>query len=298
MISSGTLSNSMSEDCGSSFSLFPVSTQPTTKLNGNGTPLLHLPITHHAHRNYTKRTHEPFAIQLPGKKIYVVTSPGDVVSTFNNSGGLDTDFSLRELLTSFGVSKKGIELAWHKPMPGDWCYIPNNPINPEQRCFIKFVEHIYRTNLLSGSTMQSMREVFKNSVCENLRLENLAWCTAGDETSFSLHTLVRHIVVEGATKSLFGTHLHDIDPRVVEYMLHFNDYVWQLVMRYPDFFFYRSAVSEPYEKLLSLMRRFAEVPAQGYKQVNLLIHHTLVGMENTGLDTDSRARMLLMMFWA
>lgn len=250
------------------------------------------------HRNYTKRTHEPFAIQLPGKQLYVVTAPQDVVSTFNNSDGLDTDISLRELLLSFGVNKKGVELAWHKPRPGDWCYVPNNSINPEQRCFIKFVEHIYRTHLLSGETMLKMREVFSNSVDENLRMDNLGWCMAGDEQNFSLHTLVRHVVVDAATKSLFGTHLHDIDPNVVDHMLRFNDYVWQVVMRYPDFIFYRSAVSEPYEKLLSVMRKFVQVPAQKYGQINWLIRQTLIGMENTALDTDSRARMLLMMFWA
>lgn len=251
-----------------------------------------------AHRNYTQRTYEPFAIQLPGKQLYIVTAPKDVVATFSNSTGMDTDVSLRELLISFGVNKKGLELAWHKPKPGDRSYIPNNPINPEQRCFIKFVEHIYRTHLLSGPTMHKMREVFHNSVAENLRMDSLGWCMAGDEQNFSLYSLVRHVVVEGATRSLFGTHLHDIDPRVVDHMLHFNDYVWQVVMRYPDFFFYRSAVSVPYEKLLALMRKFVEIPAQQYGQINLLIRQTLVGMENTALDTDSRARMLLMMFWA
>ncbi|KAJ4419067.1 hypothetical protein N0V82_005190 [Gnomoniopsis sp. IMI 355080] len=174
----------------------------------------------------------------------------------------------------------------------------HNPINPEQRCFIKFVEHVYRKHLIAGPTMRKMREVFKASVNEDLRLENLTWCMEGDETSFSLHTLVRHIVVEGATKSLFGTHLHDIDHRVVEHMLDFNDNVWQLVMRYPDFPFYPSAVSAPLEKLLAIMRKFVAVPARNYSQINLLIRHTLIGMENTALDIDSRARMMLMMFWA
>lgn len=48
--------------------------------------------------NYTNRTHEPVAIQLPFNKIYIITEPHDVADVFNNQDGLDVDFSLKELL--------------------------------------------------------------------------------------------------------------------------------------------------------------------------------------------------------
>ncbi|ROV91189.1 hypothetical protein VMCG_09334 [Cytospora schulzeri] len=246
--------------------------------------------------NHMGRTHEPFAIQLPGRKLYIITDPKDVTEVFNNKHGLDNDYSLRELVGVFGVTPEGIRRAWHVPQPGDWCFIPENPINPQQMSFAKWIQYSYRKYLLTAETMEEICSMFVNSLLDTICTDSMESCRRQDNT-VSLYTLIRKVMVEASTRSMFGPHLHEIDHNVVEYILGFNDNAWQVVTRYPDLFG-RSAVSRPRKKMMAIIRQFVERPLAENSLANSFVRNLLIAMENTGLDMHSRAAMLLMVFWA
>lgn len=259
-------------------------------------------------RNYTRRTHEPYAIQLAaGNKIYVITSPQDVCDTFDNTSGLDYNHHLSDLLRTFGLGNEDLHKSWHQPQPGDWCYIANNPINPQQLPFIKWVQSLYRDQLMNGPRMDKMCTSFIRSCRENLQWNHLDDCTVGflEERQWlgeprrlvSLYKMVRFVMIEAALQSMFGEHLNKLEPSIVDQIITFNDYAWMTVFSYPDILG-RYPIHTAQSTLKATFKRFAALPESERTQACWLINTTIKGMEATALSMDARASMLLMMFWA
>ena len=226
-----------------------------------------------------------------------MTRPQDVTEIFNNKSGIDNDYSLREALIAFGVKNEDLRRAWHQPYPSDRCYLSNNPLNPQHMCFIKWVQDSYRKHLLTPQTLEQMCTVFVESLLNNISIDNLAYCMRGETSLFSLYSMIRNVMVEASAQSMFGPHLHEIDPNIVEHMLMFNDNAWQVVMRHPDFFG-TLAVSKPRKRMIAIMRKFVERPSDGSRLANSFVRNVLSMMDTTKLDMDSRAAMMLMIFWA
>ncbi|KAM4064610.1 cytochrome p450 [Hirsutella rhossiliensis] len=262
--------------------------------------------------DYTGRTHEPFAVELLGKTMYVVTAPGDVAAAFRDSAALNFDGNLAQLLENFGVKHEAFKRAWHKPQPGDWSYVADNAVKPAQLDLIHFVEETYKTQLLPGPHMDSMCRVFLDSVHSSLRWDALrggcAWCglAGAADTAHNMKTaarppvsllsLCRRLIAEAATRSLFGRLLHDISPGVVDDILEFNDYAWMVVFRYLDLL--EIPVTAPQRRLMATLSELIELPEHSRGEAAWAIRQTLAAFEIVDIDTQSRAAMMLMSFWA
>ena len=99
--------------------------------------------------------------------MYIVTDPQDVAAAYKNNSALNFDGHLNELLINYGIGGEALRLSWHVPQPGDSCYIPNNPINPEQKSLNRLTEEIYKKQLLPGQKMDFMCQVFVSAL-ENI----------------------------------------------------------------------------------------------------------------------------------
>lgn len=226
---------------------------------------------------------------------------------FDDTVGFNFDNHLTSLLTSFGISSAALERAWHVPKPGDWCYIPNNPVNLKQKSLIHCVEDIYRIQLLPGDLMDQWSRTFLDTVQMSLRnIRSLEFCTVQKSSSVwyndhrtqqvSLYSLVSFFSVQATAHAMFGSHLHDIDPLVVQYMLSFNEHVWMIVFRCPNIF--GLPVDKYRSKLMDITRAFVQLPKEKRNQASWAINNVLYGMEIVGMDMESRASMILMIFWA
>lgn len=237
-----------------------------------------------------------------GTKFYIITAPADVTAAFRDTSALNFDGHLARLLQNFGVKPEAFQKSWHKPKPGDWCYIPNNPINPGQLDLIHFVEETFKKQLLPGKHMDKMSSMFLDSLRTDLHWDRLGciWCgELCNEPSckhVSLYSLCRFFIVEATTRSLFGSHLHDIEPNIVEYMCEFNDHVWMVVFRYPGVFGNPSA--KPRKILMAALTKFIQLPEHKRGEVCWAVKNILAAMEIVEIDMDSRASMMLMSFWA
>ncbi|KAI0426694.1 cytochrome P450 [Xylaria sp. FL1042] len=249
--------------------------------------------------NYTRRSHEIFAIGLPGKKLNIITSPSDVAAAFRDTVALRFDGHLNELLENFGFGSEALRRGWHQPMPGDWCYIPNNPVNPKQLNFIHLAEDIYKKQLLPGSKMDAMCKCFLDALHESVQWDKLNSCgyaEDGDYKRISLYSLCRFAMVDAATRSMFGQHLHDIEPGIVEHMLGFNDNAWMVFFRYPDFF--GLPVTKPRREIVKALKRFIQLPESQRSQQEWSIKNIIAAQEVVGIDLEARASVILMIFWA
>ncbi|ETS85983.1 hypothetical protein PFICI_04008 [Pestalotiopsis fici W106-1] len=252
------------------------------------------------------RVREPFALQLLGKKLYICTDPVDVSTIFDDTESFNFDHHLTDLLNSFGISNDALRRSWHVPRPGDWCFIPNNPVNPKQKSLIHCVEDIYRAQLLPGEHMNRWTQKFLNSVRDSLyTMDSLAFCLQpGGAGSYqgrtlsrvSLYSLVSSINVQATVNAMFGPRLLNIDPLVVQYMTTFNEYVWMIIFRCPNVF--GSPILAAQNKLLAAVRTFVQLPEDQRKEASWAITNTLKGMEIVGMDLESKVSMILMIFWA
>lgn len=243
-----------------------------------------------------------------GKRIYICTTPSDVSTVFDDTEAFKFDNYLTHLLTSFGISEEALQRAWHRPQPGDWCHIPDNPLNPKQKSLIHCVEDIYRTQLLPGAYMDTWSRAFLGSVQASLLgLESLGACVPKCEEDLdwelnrgprrvSLYSLVSYFSVQATAQAMFGPHLGDINPSVVQDMLSFNEHVWMIVFRCPSIFGLK--VTRYRNKLMATTRKFVQLPKEQRIQASWAMTSVLEGMEIVGMDMESRASMVLMIFWA
>ncbi|KAI8949247.1 cytochrome P450 [Xylaria longipes] len=250
---------------------------------------------------YVSPSQEPFSIQLLGQKLYICTSPKDVSVVFDSTADFNFDNHMTNILTSFGISPESLKRAWHKPKPGDWCYIPHNPVNPKQKSLIHCVEDIYNQQLLPGDRMNRWSHVFLDSLSVSIRgMDDLRPFTVGDESCGSrqipVYSLVSHFNVQATTRAMFGPHLHEVDPLVVKHMVEFNEHVWMAVFRCPNII--GLELDEPRRKLMAIMRDFVTWPPSARPQASWAITNILAGMEQVDIDMESRASMLVMIFWA
>ncbi|KAF3765563.1 cytochrome P450 [Cryphonectria parasitica EP155] len=256
---------------------------------------------------HTDQTREPFSIQLPGRKLYIITRPEDVTQVFNNkTSTLDHDSTLRETLLAFGVTDEGSRLAWRTPEPGERDSLsllgPNQPLGDAAarvppKSLINWIRDSFRRHLMTPQSLYEMADLFRDSLLDSIRMDRIAHYTTRPDGAVSLYPFLRQAMVEASVRSIFGSHLHEVDPDCVAHMLAFNDHAWQIVMRYPRFFGH-SSVSKPYDRMMETMRTFVQRPLAENEGANPLIRNVLIGMEAANLDTQSRAAIVLMIFWA
>ena len=66
-------------------------------------------------REYLGDTREPFALTTGGTKLYFLTDSSDVASMYKNTVTLDFMAIVKPLITMFGMSKAGMDLAFQVP---------------------------------------------------------------------------------------------------------------------------------------------------------------------------------------
>ena len=251
--------------------------------------------------DYTGRTHESYAIKVWRQKLYIITAPQDVAATFINNTSLNFDGHLNELLVNFGFKGEALRLSWHTPQPGESCYLLDNPVNPEQRSLIHLTEEVYKKQLLPGDKMNIMCKVFVAALENTLRWDCLDFCTLSHNDSrksrlVSLRGICRYTMVDAATRSIFGGHLHQIEPDIVQHMLEFNEFAWMIFFRYPDTF--GSPASAPRKQIMKTLKRFISLPEEKRPEQTWYIKTILAAQKIVGLDLESRTSMLLLMYWA
>lgn len=227
-----------------------------------------------------------------------MTDPQDVAAVFRDTESVGFDGYLNELLISFGFTKDAIKKIWHRPSDDDEKMV-SETLNPERLNFIHLAEDIFKRQLLQGARMDKIRDDIMNTLHQNLHWQQLDYCTRSfkpDGRQISLYSLCRFTMVEAATRSLFGTHLHKLDANIVDHMLNFGDHAWQVVFRLPTFL--NLDVSAPRKKLMEALRVFVQLPEAERSEQAWAIKSVLDASDSFDIDFESRASVLLLMYWA
>ena len=95
---------------------------------------------------------------------------------------------------------------------------------------------------------------------------------------------------------MFGSHLHKIDPGIVHHMLGFNDLAWMVFFRYPNTF--GSPVDAPRNAIIRALKEFITLPEAHRSEQSWAIKTVLIAQSIVGIDLQSKASVLLMIYWA
>ena len=192
-----------------------------------------------------------------------------------------------------------MRLAWHVARPDESCYLPETLISPRQKSLNRLTEEVYKQQLLPGEKMDVMCKVFISSLEKSLQWDSLEFCTLIEEDRqkrVSLRDLCRFTMVDAATRSMFGDHLHQIEPQIVQHMLEFNDYVWMIFFRYPEYL--GSLAAAPRWKITTALEAFISLPEEKRSEQAWSIKTILRAQEIVGIDLRSKASVMLLIYWA
>ncbi|MCJ1479176.1 hypothetical protein MMC13_007860 [Lambiella insularis] len=253
--------------------------------------------------NYTKRTREPFAVQIIGRTFYIITAPEDVAAAYRATTVLSFDGFLNEALRAFGVDAPSLKLAWHKPTLGDDCYHESNPVNPKQKPFVHWIKDIYRQALLPGDRMNYMAAHFHSFTDQSLqwgRVFSFAMKQTEKQGSIgvSLKEFTRTIMLEAITDSLFGDTLVKIEPNLIKYVAEFNEEAWMLVHRYPKRFARR--VTHNHRKIMDALDKYRQTPkaVRTAGGESWSIETVMTAQEILGMSNESNNAFLMLIHWA
>lgn len=203
------------------------------------------------------------------------------------------------MLENFGFKGEALRLAWHVAQPEDPRYFPDGLITPRQKSLNRLTEEVYKQQLLPGEKMDVMCKVFIDALLDSLQWNSLGFCTLTEHRGtkrLSLRGLCRGVMVDAAVRSMFGKHLHEIEPDIVRHMMEFNDHVWMIFFRYPQSFC--SAVSGPREKMMKALEAFISLPEEERPEQAWSIKKILTAQNIVGIDLQSKASIILMILWA
>lgn len=147
--------------------------------------------------------------------------------------------------------------------------------------------------------MDQVFGVFLNSLLDSLQPSTLDYCTTslfGKNKQVSLYFLCRYSMVDAAIRSLFGCHLHDIEPNITKDVITFNDYAWQVFFQLPGVL--GSAATEPKKRVIRALQTLVEIPEPQRPGVAWIVKSVLDEAMSIGLDVESRTSTLLLILWA
>lgn len=248
------------------------------------------------HSDYFGRSHEPFALQVGPEKLYIVTAPKDVAEVYKKADVLGWDGHLNQLFLNFGFNAKSLQRAWVKPVSVEPRY---KTVNPHQLSLIHLIESVYAKQLLPGPHMDEIGASFVAALQAAVRLPNLEICSVKANTcsrTVSLLTLCQHTLLEAGINSFFGKNIMEIDQDIIPKMLAFTENAWMLFYGLPSLF--ASAVLTPQSAVIASFQKFVDLPESLREDQSWSVQRILVAQECVGIDSRSKACMLLMILWA
>ena len=190
------------------------------------------------YRAYFGLSRVPFAITLGGQRLYVVTSPDDVATVYQNTRTLSWDALLDDLLIGFGVSKSSIVLLWQQ-LPVEVLAASRQSTHDKtpHLSSVHSMLDLYKRQLLPGPKSNVLISTMIRHLEESLYWPKLcsSYYTSKQPRLYriSLMQFCSEILVNATTRTLFGNTIYKIDPKTTRNLIDFNEHAWMLIFKYP-----------------------------------------------------------------
>ncbi|KAK8131988.1 cytochrome P450 oxidoreductase [Apiospora kogelbergensis] len=181
-------------------------------------------------------TRKPFAVNVAGQKLYVLTSPSDVSAAYKNTDALTFDVFVRDVMVSFGASQSAVDKMWLLPESSE----SNSPAqvpNPKGLSLAKLVHDMHKKQLHPGAEMDILSDRFITLISKSLTWPNIAGSYVVESKPHkklvSLKGWCSTVLLEAATDAFFGDAFLKMAPNLLNDFFDFDDNSWMLMYRYP-----------------------------------------------------------------
>ncbi len=172
-----------------------------------------------------------------GQRLYAITSPQDVSMIYRNTTTLGFDEFVRDTMLSLGASHDGVRKMYESPRYGDGKTSAKENGNRLHKILAHAGEDYYREQLLPGDLLDELWTNIENRIFQALDWEGLpkqcTLFTGQDTKTLSLLPWCRETLVRSVTTAIFGERLLQLEPRLVDVFMNFDDNSWQLTYKLP-----------------------------------------------------------------
>ncbi|KAI4222480.1 MAG: hypothetical protein LQ349_007621 [Xanthoria aureola] len=185
-------------------------------------------------RVYCGNTREPFAINLAGGRIYVLTKASDVAEAYRNIETLSFNIFVQEMLKTAGSTPACVK-TMYKPLLADKAGFPN----PHSKPLATLARDMHIQQLYPGEHLDVLGRAFDRFFDDDLHgdtiLRNYAYAQAAEDASVVLPLMAwcSDVFCRAGQDAYFGPLLEQIDPEMTEKFLIFDELSYQLQFQYP-----------------------------------------------------------------
>ena len=225
-------------------------------------------------------TREPLGMVIAGEQFYIITSPQDVTTVYNNKKGLTFDEYIRDMLRSLGSSADGVEKMWTVQD-----HLHKNLAHAG--------EDFYRTQLLPGPRFEDFWPQTLTHLEQALNSPVLLGQRGAQEQS--LTDLCRKVLLGPVATAFFGSALLKHDPSIIEKFLAFDDTAWKINYKIP-LPFSRDAHTTK-DNLIASFHSYLKLPKEQRSDASWLVQKLESEMRQAGIMERDMATFAISVMW-
>ncbi|KAK0616095.1 putative cytochrome p450 [Bombardia bombarda] len=252
-----------------------------------------------ARASYFGATKEPFALNVFGSTLYIITDPTHTGEVYKNLDSLSFIEFVQGLFTTNGVSEAGIKAAY-MDLPKDKPGFPN-PLGQSLGGTLVRQMHIHQ--LYPGDNLDQLEQRFLDYFNHNVHLSAMRtacapYATAQTDTFIDIPMMrwCSEYFVRAGGLAYFGPMLSAIDPQLAPTFIAFDDLSWQAIYQYPKLLTRRMRAER--DQTQHAFKRYFDLP-QSQRTGDAWFTKAMENeLRALGVSTDDIAIILLTLHWA
>ena len=183
---------------------------------------------------YFGNTREPFAVNIGGSKLYVLTKASDVSDAYRNIRTLSFNVFVQEMLKTAGNTPFCVK-EMYKPLPADKKGFPN----PHRKPLATLARDMHLQQLYPGEYLDALGRDFDKWFDPHLHVDNMlrtchfAQQSADGTVVLPLMVWCSDVFTRAGQQAYFGPLLEEIDPDMTWKFLEFDELSYQIQFQYP-----------------------------------------------------------------
>ncbi|KAI1074866.1 cytochrome P450 [Whalleya microplaca] len=247
----------------------------------------------HSYFGYTR---QPYALQVAGQKIIIVTNPKQVADIFKDDHNFSFDPFIDLVYRGVGnVSEAANTILWRKPSEG---FVSLHP-NPKQNVLVHTGNALLHKQILTPGSMYDLLGKVLTYIDQGMHWDTFFPTSVISETHeakvVSLHRWCRDVLIEAQTRVFFGPYLHELQPNYTTIFDQWDVNSWMITYQYPTFLC--KAATVPREKLVKSWTAYLDAPRERRAGGVAFVNELEDEMRHAGLGSEDCARVLMIILW-
>ena len=238
-----------------------------------------------------------FGVTIAGQVLYVVVSPQEVGEIYRNDKTLTFFEYVQDVMRSIGVSEGGIQKSWSlRPAL--------SPGKSERKSLAVIGADFYREQLLPGQRLDALWPRVLASIDESIKWDNVvdshmtqSRAPSGEKETINISLMewTREVLLKAVIEGLFGGKMLQLEPRLPEYFIRFDEDSWKLIYKFPKFFA-RDMYSAK-ENMIGSVEAYLNLPKEIRSGQAWLINRYEEETAELEIDKHDLAAMIMSLLW-